>query len=74
MTKEYRVEEVHCREIDNTRIYYDCIYCEKQHYHGNAGELDNYIHHRGCHCRHPNSPTDVTVIVDDETVRKFTNK
>ena len=33
--------------------------------------LDNYEHHRGCHCKSPDAPTDVKIIVDDDTVLKF---
>ena len=64
-------EEVHASEIDEKRIYYSCKYCEKTHVHGNMEVLDNYEHHRGCHCKSPDAPTDVKIIVDDDTVRKF---
>ena len=72
--KEFRVEEVHCRELDDKRIYYDCEYCESYHTHGNAGELSDYIHNRGCHCKHPAAPTDVKIIVDYKTVRTLEEK
>ena len=45
------LEVVHAKEIDETRIYYSCQYCGKTHMHGNMEVLDNYEHHRGCHCK-----------------------
>jgi len=65
------LEVVHAKEIDETRIYYSCQYCGKTHMHGNMEVLDNYEHHRGCHCKSEGAPTDVKIIVDDNTLRNY---
>jgi hypothetical protein len=65
------LEVVHAKEINETRIYYSCQYCDKTHVHGNMEVLDNYEHHRGCHCKSAGAPTDVKIIVDNNTVRNF---
>ena len=73
-TGENNIETVHANLLDETRIYYRCNWCRKNHSHGNMEELGNYIHYRGCHCRHAGAPSDVKIIVDDATIRTFKKK
>ena len=78
-----RTEEVRATKIDGIRIYYQCDYCSnpltksgrprknakpKYHWHGTGGDdLPSYS--RGCHCPNPNAPSDVLIVVDEQTER-----
>ena len=63
--------EIQTTIIDKHYLYYNCIYCGKQHSHGNERLtiLGNWITYRTSHCNIKKE--DIKLIINNYTIRKI---